>query len=219
MNDLFFSALLTDHKPIGDGTAGALVSWLETYLQALFPENSIEYWSRNEWSEHPLDLKPSDLILTSPEAEVRYRSAACWTTPGTSEGQILEVYLLRYDRFVYRLAWVKTFDSTDTCWRMVRALQAALEEYLLQDAVPAVVSLYQAFLVHKKAIERRAPANEPLTLNASAETLQVLTTQGQVLFEQHFTGTAAQELAQAYLTDCRRVLGNLGLSFTETVSL
>ena len=40
----FFHASNRGHV-IGNGTVGALVTWLEKYVNVVFPENGIEYFS------------------------------------------------------------------------------------------------------------------------------------------------------------------------------
>ena len=32
---------------VGDGTVGATITWLEKFINVLFPDNGIEYWSDN----------------------------------------------------------------------------------------------------------------------------------------------------------------------------
>ena len=218
MANPFFTAVDSQSTPIGDGTAAALICWLEDYLIALFPRNNIEYWSRNEWSSATEDLRPTDAVPISGTGENPFVAGGCWACHGASEARELRVYLLRQDHRAQRLTWVKTFDTEETAWQMARALQTALESYFRFKELPVLVAILRALPDHARTSRTNDAPLPKLRIEASPSEFRLVDSTDKVYFSRALKGPGSELLAKAYLADCKRVLNNLGVSFTQVLA-
>ena len=218
MSNPFFQAVRYGNLPIGDGSAGDLVSWLEDYVQALFPDNGIEYWARNDFTDSPLDLRQKDRVPIYGMCPNCFVASGCWVTQGMNEGRLIQIYLIRKDFSLARLAWIKTFDSEEQCWQIARALQHALEEYLRFQGTPIITEIFRSLPSRKQRADYDLLLTTELTIEASPAELLLKDKDNRVYYAQKTKGPSREFLASAYVTDCRKVLRSLNLNFTEVLS-
>ena len=101
----FFNAV-RKNTSIGDGTVRDLVGWLERFINVIFPENGIEYWSGHEFPSSARDIGRRP-VPTSGFDPTSVHHVACYVRGGYSEGNIIEASLVLRDGTLFTLAWVK----------------------------------------------------------------------------------------------------------------
>ena len=218
MSSVFFHAVECGEPVIGDGSAAALVAWLQDYVQALFPQNSIEYWSTHEWSTGPTELKSGDPVPVYGSGEDPFISAGCWANNGVSEGREIQLYLVRKSRALERLAWIKTFDTEEISWQIAHALQCALESYLRFRELPSLVELFRTLPDSLKDPYRESPATVRFRLEASPTGFRLVDSNEHLYFSKALKGPSGALQARAYLEDCRSLLNRLKLTYTQVIA-
>ena len=126
---------------VGDGTVGATIAWLEKFINVLFPDNGIEYWSDNQYGTGSRYLKRGDLVPGAGCTDGCVHHVACYVRPGNCEGRIIEVALSLRDGQFKSLTWMKTFGKEDECWQIARAIDEALNSIIFWEEVPELVSM------------------------------------------------------------------------------
>lgn len=116
--------------------AGALVAWLEIYIQILFPENGIEWWSDNQYAKVSVAyLSDSEL----PDAR-EIHHFACYVRTG-NESPIIEVNIVPKEGTARCLTTIKLFESREVCWKMCDAIEEALESIFTWNEIPLIVEM------------------------------------------------------------------------------
>ncbi|MCX7173901.1 MAG: hypothetical protein NT159_08240 [Proteobacteria bacterium] len=119
------------------GSAGELLQWLRAYVDTLFPENGIEYWSGNEYAEGPFVIKEAEVL-----ADIgAVHHVACYAHCGSSEGYIIELQLQIRVAGMRRLCYAKAFGAYDDCWAIARACSDALESIFHYGEAPMIVEI------------------------------------------------------------------------------
>lgn len=126
---------------VGDGTVGATIAWLEKFINVLFPDNGIEYWSDNQYGTGSRYLKRGDLVPGAGCTDGCVHHVACYVRQGNCEGRIIEVALSLRDGQFKSLTWMKTFGKEDECWQIARAIDEALNSIIFWEEVPELVSM------------------------------------------------------------------------------
>lgn len=197
---------------IGDGTVGALVAWLEKYVNVLFPENGIEYFGDNRYRRGQF-LRREDRVPGAGLTNDGVHHVACYVRTGSNEGRIIEVALyLRADVFL-SLAWIKSFGSADECWAIARAIDAALNSILFWGEVPELVAMSDK-VPREYAWYRQTSLTEEVTILSGLDKVLVSTASGLVLDDRSWEGQVhAGSNAAAVATDWVTVLTNSKASF------
>lgn len=207
----FFHATRSQTSSVGDGTVGALLAWLKKYVDVLFPENGIEYWSDNQYGGEN-DLKPADRLPGVAERN----HVACYVRQGRSEGLIICVDLVLRDGTLKPLSWVKTFGSEDESWLIARAVSAALESILFWEDLPEIVSMADK-LPRKYSWHRESSLAEVVAIAATDVSVRIATPSGILLEERDWSGKgeSAKYYVEAIVADWKTVLTNMKVSFAE----
>ena len=210
----FFNAV-TKGNIIADGTVGALVNWLEQFINVLFPENGIEYWSVNQYTGQ------RGLLYDAPvpkygDGPQDVRHAACYVRPGGCEGRAIEVALVLNDDSISRLAWIKTFDKDDAAWLVARAISEVLTSILYWDEIPEIVDM-SLKVPRQYRWYRETNLKEPVTIASTLQQITISTRSGVVLENRSWAdqGVNAKYVVEARLKDWKTVLTNLKVRFEE----
>lgn len=176
----WFNAITTK-AVVGDGTAGDLLIWLEQYVNLLFPENGIEWWSDNRYSERGIKSFtqfPSGLK----DCRDMYHFA-CYVHRGSCEGAIVEVLAVFREGGYRNLTSIKSFGSDEENWQIAAALNSVLDSLYGYEELPSIVSFSQK-LPRKYASSRETSLTETVTVERCNNKISV-TTAGGVILDQH----------------------------------
>ena len=197
---------------VGDGTVGALVAWLEKFVNVLFPENGIEYFADNQFGRGRA-LKRDDRVPGAGVADDCVHHVACYVREGANEGRIIEVMLyLRGDVFK-SLTWIKSFGSADECWAIARAIDAALNSIIYWNEVPQLVSMADK-VPRQYNWHRQTSLTEEVTILSGMDKVLVSTASGLVLEDRSWEGQAyAESQATAVALDWVTVLTAMKANF------
>lgn len=209
----FFNAV-KNGSTIGKGTVGELVRWIEAYVNVLFPDNGIDYWSDHKFGGGS-SLKHEDPV-PAVGGDDGVHHVACYVRGGHCEGQIIEVGLfLRNGQFKY-LTWAKTFGKDDECWMIARAISAALDSLLLWNEIPEVVEMSDK-VPRQYRWYRESNLHEEVTIAASYSGLVVSTPSGLILDNRDWSehGVNAKFYVESRVQDWKTVLTNTKVRFRE----
>ena len=198
---------------VGDGTVGATIAWLEKFINLLFPDNGIEYWSDNQYGKGPRYLKRDDRLPGAGSADDCVHHVACYVRPGNCEGRIIEVALsLRGGEFK-SLTWMKTFGKVDECWLIARAIDEALNSIIYWNEVPELVAMSEK-MPRQQSWHRQTSLTEEVTILSGTDKVLVKTASGLVLDDRCWGGQAyAGSNATAVTQDWVTVLTNTNAKF------
>lgn len=196
-------------KQIGDGTVGDLVDWLETYVNLLFPENGIEYFSDNRFgSTNALKrFQPVPAAGTKPE-DVHH--VACYVRPGNCEGRIIEIALQLRDESLKSLTWMKTFGSSEESWAIAQAIDAALNQILFWYETPEIVEMALK-LPKAQKWQRETSLAEEVIVSVTNEAIKVATASGTLFDDRSWSkeDRNAKFYVEPRLQDWEKVLTNM----------
>lgn len=204
-------------KKIGDGTAGVLVDWLNKYINILFPENGIEYWSDNRYADNGAIKRFHNLpLVTGPAGndDDTIHHIACYVRQGGCEGRIIEVAFVLKDNSLKSLTWAKTFGSEEECWEISRAIYAALDSIFFYEEIPEIVEMADK-LPKDYWWKRESSLSEIIHVKSDAKSLSVKTESG-LIFAQHDWfehGVNAKFYVESYAKDWNTVLTNMNVNF------
>lgn len=208
MSKKFFCSV-KQGRQIGDGTVGDLVDWLETYVNLLFPENGIEYFSDNRYGgKNALKrFQPMPVSGSKPE-DVHH--VVCYVRPGNCEGRIIEISLYLRDDSLKSLTWMKTFGSEDESWEIARAIDAALSQILFWYETPEIVEMAQKLPKEQKWRRETSLADEVI-VSVTADALKVTTASGAVFDDRSWKNEDrnARFCVEPRLLDWEKVLTNM----------
>lgn len=203
MNTSYFNATCTSNV-VGDGTVGTIVTWLEQYVNTLFPDNGIEYFADNQYGRGRCltrDARVPGAGLT----DDCVHHVACYVREGSCEGRIIEVSLcLRGEEFK-SLTWIKTFGNADECWNIARAIDAALNSIIFWNEVPLLVEMSMK-VPRQHPWYRFTNLDEEVTILSGTDKVLVTTASGRVLEDrswvdqQKFKGSNATAVTQDWVT-------------------
>lgn len=198
---------------VGDGTVGATIAWLEKFINLLFPENGIEYWSDNQYGTGSRYLKRGDLVPGAGCTDGCVHHVACYVRPGNCEGRIIEVALSLRDGQFKSLTWMKTFGKEDECWQIARAIDEALNSIIFWEEVPEIVQMSEK-VPRQHNWHRQTSLTEEVTILSGTDKVLVKTSSGLVLDDrcwpaEKFAGSNATAVTQDWVT----VLTNTNAKF------
>lgn len=127
--------LSTKKTTLHTGTAGELMTWIERLVNALHPNNGVEYWAA---AVSDYDKEASPNLRSTDTLPERIDYPAVFVRQGRSEGHILDVGLVERSGQYRRLFWAKVFGARAQSWGMAKTISEALEVVLL-DQVQSVI--------------------------------------------------------------------------------
>lgn len=213
MRTKFFRAVRKGNV-VGDGTAGALIDWLQLYINLLFPDNGIEYWADNERGYGP-GLRRFQPVPAPGREDGQFHHVACYVRDGNCEGKIIHVaFILQADRLL-ELAWIKSFGSEEECSQIAMAIRHALDSILIWEEIPEIVDM--AIKVPKKyRWERKAMSDVgKVTITRDQCSIKVQGENGVVYEDRSWEecGQNAIFAVDAMVTDWPVVLKSMGVTF------
>lgn len=133
-----FHAFSDTKTTLHTGAVGDLQKWIQRYIDALFPENGIEYWTDNSIAKDDSGaLKPLQRF-----AELgAVHHIACYAREGNIEGRFISVNVVIWNGGIYNVTWAKSFGPDDECWAIARACTEALESIFIFEEAPALVEM------------------------------------------------------------------------------
>ncbi len=199
---------------VGDGTVGATIAWLEKFINVLFPDNGIEYWSDNQYGKGPRHLKRDDRLPRAGITDECVHHVACYVRPGNCEGRIIEVALSLRDGQFKSLTWMKTFGKEDECWQIARAIDEALNSIIFWEEVPEIVSMSEK-VPRQHNWHRQTSLAEEVTILSGTDKVLVSTPSGLILDDRCWADqkTYAGSNAYAVTRDWVTVLTNTNAKF------
>lgn len=220
MKTKFFYSTLPGNK-IGDGTIKDLVAWLEKFINILFPDNGIDYWSSNRFGDEN-DLKCQDAVPACGIRDDDLYQVACSVQVGHSEGERIKV-LLQFRNGMYKqLTSAKSFGSSEENWMIARVVTAVLDSILLVGNIPELVEM-AGKVPRQKWSSREANVNEIFTISTTLNSIKVGTGNGLVLDERSWSWLVdaenAKSLVESRLKDWQIVLTNLKANFSVSQNL
>lgn len=198
---------------VGDGTVGALVDWVEKYVNVIFPENGIEYWSDQAFGGSNA-LPRGALLPVDGAGDESAHHVACYVRGGTNEGHIINVLLyLRNDTYK-SVTWAKTFGSSEECWQICAALTDALEDILFFKEIPEIVDMADK-VPRQHRWHRETNLTEEITISSTMSSLKVATCSGLVLDSRSWVnkGENAHFYVESRVKDWQTVLTNTKCHF------
>ncbi|WP_341744739.1 hypothetical protein [Azonexus hydrophilus] len=210
----FFYAVTRGSK-IGNGTAQALIAWLESYINILFPENGIEYWNDNRYAKAP-SLKKDALIPETGREDKCVHHVACYVRQGSCEGRIIHVQFVLQDGTHAELTWMKTFGNAEESWAIAEAISDALESILIWREIPEIVDLGK-MLPRQYAWHRETSYKLPITMRSTKDSIQITGADGHAFYAQDWKdqGINAKFYVESRVKDWLTVLKNTGATFSH----
>lgn len=201
-------------KQIGDGTRGALIRWLEQYVNLLFPDNGIEYWSHGAYNQAHL-LSQS---IPGHDGENGVLHFACFVRKGRSEGRIIDIIALCKDSTYLPIAWIKTFGKTKECWDIAAAVSEAMESIHCYEEVPEII-FFAGLLPKAQPWHRETSLKESVQV-IRTDTLLTVKTDSQTLWQVDYSEHCVNAgfYLEPRLEDWKTVLKNMHARF-EIVDL
>ena len=217
MKKMFFNAVTSNTKAVGDGTVGQLIDWLEMYVNVLFPDNGIEHWA--DYSRHSSTntLKREDLVPTADHcSDDAVHHPAAYVRNGTCEGLIIEALLYMRGGDYRGLFWIKTFGSEDESWLIARAIGHALDSLIAWHELPELVDMARK-LPRPYRWQRETSLAEEVTILTSTDRLLVSTPSGLVLDDRSWAheGVNARFHVEPRAKDWVTVLTNMKDNFKQ----
>lgn len=208
----FFNASNRGHV-IGNGTVGALVTWLEKYVNVVFPENGIEYFSDGRF-EGKHSLKHRDVCPGAGMKDEDVHHVACYVRPGNCEGRIIEVALSLRSGEYKSLTWMKTFGKADECWEIARAIDEVLNAIIFWNEIPEMVEMSMK-VPRQHTWCRYSNLTEEVTILSGTDKVLVSTRTGLVLDDRSWAGQDISKgsNAKAVVQDWITVLTNTKVQF------
>lgn len=199
-------------KTIGNGTVTELVTWLENYINLLFPNNGIEWWSYNDQGVSQ-GFKGSEQV---PD-HTTIHHFACYARQGNSEGNIIETVFSMRDGTFVRLCSAKNFGGATESLEISVAISVALNSIYFYHEVPELVSMSQK-VPRRYNWERQTSLTEPVYLVCKHDSITIRT-KSDVLFHRDFTETPDHfqlQAIEAIRKDWIKVLTNMGARIIES---
>lgn len=209
MKSQFFGAV----SPLSEAfTVASLTAWLERYVNAIDPDNAVEYWS---CGNSPLSLKGSaDLPARDTVINVMVS-----VNRGSSEGFRLRANLMIRgadgQHTVRELCGAKVFGRAADAWRIAHAVSDALESIFDWGELPEVVAIADA-VPRSHSWMRETSLAEGVIIAVTESRLRVATQSGShVLDDRDFSqfGVNAKYAIEPRLADWKTVLTNMKATF------
>lgn len=205
MQNRYFKA--TRVGTVGNNTLQEIARWIERFVNVLFPENGIEYWSGFTLSEN----KKGKTL-----GQCNIAHIACYVTEGHSEGLIIRLMLVMRDGSHIEMPWAKTFGRWDESWDIAKAASNAMESIVFWGEVPQLVAMAD-ILPRSHGWSRETNLGEPVEIRVGADTLVVATASGRTLASYDFSAESAgiaPYKVRDYAADWETVLRNMGAKFS-----
>lgn len=198
---------------VGDGTVGELVSWLEKFVNVLFPDNGIDYWADTSKCGGNF-LKAEDRLPVAGVADSSVDHVACYVRPGSCEGRVIEVLLSLRNGAFKSLTWAKTFGNADQSWQIARAIDEALNAVIFWHEEPEIVAMSEK-LPRQQSWHRQTSLVDEVEILCAMDRVRVSTASGLVLDERDWSGQVktAGSNAKAVVQDWVTVLTNTNAKF------
>ncbi len=212
MKSVFYNAA-KNVSTVGDGTVGDLVDWLEKYVNAVFPENGIEFFS-DDRSVGSGDLKRFQKVPICDGSRDGIHHIACYVREGACEGHIIEIAFYLHNDTYKALCWMKSFGSPDECWLIARAIYEVLHSLLAWNECSLIVDMAEMLPRTYKSC-RQTSLQEEVLVCATSNTLKVCTASGHLFADLSFAreGSNAHFHVEALVKDWVTVLTNMKARF------
>lgn len=208
----FFNATLPT-SDLSIGTAGKLVAWLESYINVVFPNHSVDYWSAYDYGDNPKLLGPDALPISgSKERDIHH--VVSYVRPGRNEGKIIEVGFYLRDNTLLSLSWLKAFGTSEECWNIARAISEVLDLIVFEQSIPEIADMAQKICTKNSKCREKAIRGD-VTICATLNTLTVTTGQGNVLDNRRWDneGSSSGYSVGLRVKDWEQVLTNLKVAY------
>lgn len=190
------------------GTAGRLINWLEWTINALVPDNGIDYWYVPRY--RPADQR--GYLVADDDLPEYVSQIACYAANGANEGRYVCVALKPRGEGLLQVGFAKSFGSADECWHIARLCSEALACVFRFGREPVLREMFMR-LPRAQSWHRETTVEGVVQMRCrGADALEVATAQGLVLDTRQFSGRDAAAQRQAYIADWTTVLGAQGLS-------
>lgn len=127
------------------GTAGVLIEWLEKLVNAIHPDNAIEWW--NPGRHERIGLEASTGIQAREALPTSIHHLGAYVRLGNCEGYVLEVVVAPYEphakpEALRCLCTAKLFGRREEAWKIAMLVSEALEDVLLYHGQSVIPDLY-----------------------------------------------------------------------------
>lgn len=210
----FFNAV-RKAKQIGDGTVGDLVDWLQTYINVLFPDNGIEYWSDNNHGDQTA-LRRFQPVPQVGNADNCVHHVFSYVRGGNNEGHVIELGMVLKNGQMKSLSWIKTFGKEAESWQIAQAISHALNSLVLWEEVPELVDLSNK-LPRQQRWYRETNLTGTVKIATTLNSMTVITAGGQFLDQREWPASDpyVRSHMEPLLTDWKTVLTNMKAKFVE----
>jgi hypothetical protein len=197
-----FSATI-ESDSLSNGPAGKLVAWLESYINIVFPDNAIDYWSNNQYG-YASSLKITDPLPKNDDFFGVDRNkcidhVVSYVRRGNNEGTGIEVGFRLRDQSYVSLTWIKSFGSNDDCWKIAQAISHVLESIVMDNRIPELVVM-MGKIPKKNSFSTEPNISGEVTIASTTNSLTVTTQEGKVL--EHRVSENAVPLNNYFISCC-----------------
>ena len=198
----------TKPGPVGKGTVGELIHFLEKLTFFLNPSSGVEYWQPAQKSSFASVMVPTQGL----EAKNVHHSA-CYLRRG-NESPIIEIALSLRDQSLYRLAWVKLFGRREECWKLVDTISETLDSIIFEQQVPCILEMFET-IPRSHRYSLKSTLAEMVNIESTETSITVSTSSGQVFTDTDLAslGSNAPFMADALKKDWINVLTLTGTPF------
>lgn len=131
---MFFNAVRQNKEDISTTFSDVtLLNWLQKYVQAVCPDNGIDWWSHGQAT---YELKKSPLV-----SDKDFHHVAVYVTSGSNEGEIIRVNLMKKDGGIQEIGYAKSFGPSEQNWQIAMAINKALESLYFYGSTPVITEL------------------------------------------------------------------------------
>jgi hypothetical protein len=193
------------------GTAGALTDWLEQLVNAIYPDNAIEWW--NAGRHERIGREHSNGYQAREQLPETVHHVGAYVRLGNCEGYVLEVVLSPYQphcgpEVLRCLCSAKFLGSRAQAWEVAMSVSEALEDILCYHRQSIVTDLFDKLPKENYSWARETTLRGQVLVEAAEQQegswrVSLHDEQGNLVDERHAPDKWA---AQALLEDWRIVL-------------
>lgn len=154
---------------------GSLRQFLSDYINIIFPNNGIDYWSDDKYREAA--YRNNDPLPTTGNNAKDVSEVAAYSVKGGSEGYRVRVFLHLNDGTHQFLASCKVFGTARDSWEIAIAVSEVLENLFFFQRIPNLVAMH-ALLPRKNKCDLNSTIIGPVIISQSTSSLVVCTLDG-----------------------------------------
>lgn len=205
-------AVTTTTPKMGNNTIADLVSWLETFINIIFPDNKIYYWNArekvfNNLGNTLLCIDPIPTYINTLEGPSH---AITYVREGSNEGYMIEVAYMMRDNTFKSVCSAKYLGCQLEAWGIARIISTVLNDAIGYKEWPLLVDMYQR-VPRRYEFDRTAKLLETVHVTATTHSLKVHTPSGHVFenLHMHETEDNAVFTIESFKYDWLKVLASL----------